>query len=291
MDQDPIFSNFRLPAHEVRGAAPAGMRRARAAAGQRPAPSAARRAGACARAAAPPPAARPLHPMSDTPPILMPLSLCCLLFPVPQPGYPGGIFAPFVPGNLEELKVKEIKNGALARLGSRLALVLPTAWRDLGEATDRCAASGGSGADAPAPCPLPPAPCPPAGRLAMLAFIGFTMGAQVTGLNPIAALKQHLANPLGTTIFSKAVVVPGQAVVPPCMIPETVEFQVRRPGCAESGVGCRLRRWLRRCWPAASRAARGRLRRQRWRQSAPTHACCRPHSCRPPLQGITIPAG
>lgn len=31
--------------------------------------------------------------------------------PAHEPGYPGGIFAPFVPGSLEELKVKEIKNG------------------------------------------------------------------------------------------------------------------------------------------------------------------------------------
>ena len=28
-----------------------------------------------------------------------------------QVGYPGGVFAPFVPGDLAELKVKEIKNG------------------------------------------------------------------------------------------------------------------------------------------------------------------------------------
>lgn len=99
----------------------------------------------------------------------------------------------------------------------------------------------------------------------------------MTGLNPLAALSQHLADPLGTTIFSKAspatciwpgwfaralilsgagqksaaagashlschpwtalnmpwappsclqaVVVPGQAIVPPCAIPETVTFQ------------------------------------------------------------------
>lgn len=31
----------------------------------------------------------------------------------------------------------------------------------------------------------------------MLAFIGFTMAAQVTGKNPLAALREHLDNPLG----------------------------------------------------------------------------------------------
>lgn len=33
-----------------------------------------------------------------------------------QPGYPGGIFAPFVPGDIEELKLKELKNGRLSML-------------------------------------------------------------------------------------------------------------------------------------------------------------------------------
>ena len=49
--------------------------------------------------------------------------------------------------------------------------------------------------------------------------------AQVSGLSPLAALSQHLADPLATTIFSKAVVIPGQAVVPACAIPATQAFQ------------------------------------------------------------------
>lgn len=45
---------------------------------------------------------------------------------------------------------------------------------------------------------------------------------------PQAALQEHLADPMGTTIFSKAAVIPGQAIAPPCKIAPSVQFQGER---------------------------------------------------------------
>ena len=49
---------------------------------------------------------------------------------------------------------------------------------------------------------------------------------QVTGKGPIANWKDHLADPMNTHMFAKAVVLPtGEAAHLACAIPETATFQ------------------------------------------------------------------
>ncbi len=50
----------------------------------------------------------------------------------------------------------------------------------------------------------------------MLAFVGFVMAAQVTGLGPLAALRQHLSDPISAPPLA-ALAAPDQAdSVPAC---------------------------------------------------------------------------
>lgn len=62
------------------------------------------------------------------------------------------------------------------------------------------------------------------GRLAMLAFIGNIMAAQVTGKGPIENWQEHVASPWTTTIFNKALVAPGIDIQPACMIPVVTSY-------------------------------------------------------------------
>merc|ERR1712099_7885 len=83
------------------------------------------------------------------------------------------VYSHLFPGDLEDLKVKELKNG----------------------------------------------------RLAMLAFVGIIMSAQVSGKNPIANVKDHIASPMTTNIFAKAAIIPGTVLGPICVIESTHLFQ------------------------------------------------------------------
>lgn len=65
------------------------------------------------------------------------------------------------------------------------------------------------------------------GRLAMVAFAGFTIQAQALGEGPVESLKQHLSNPggsniltnLGKCVLPDSVVASGVVIPTPCLWP------------------------------------------------------------------------
>jgi len=64
-------------------------------------------------------------------------------------------------------------------------------------------------------------------RLGMLAWVGIVVQAQATGINPVAALKIHLADPFNTTVFNAVLAQGGWFHFSGvgCAIPPTTEFQ------------------------------------------------------------------
>ncbi len=54
------------------------------------------------------------------------------------------------------------------------------------------------------------------GRLAMIAFAGFTLQAQATGKGPIASLFAHLADPFGSNFSTN---------IGHCVVPSSVDVQ------------------------------------------------------------------
>lgn len=63
------------------------------------------------------------------------------------------------------------------------------------------------------------------GRLAMLAFLGFVVQAQSTGLGPIACWKLHLSSPYTTTIVNYGLYTPSTTISPGCKIDPITVFE------------------------------------------------------------------
>ena len=59
----------------------------------------------------------------------------------------------------------------------------------------------------------------------MLAFAGMIMAGQVTGKGPLANLGEHLASPMTTNMFAKAIVSPAGGAQLHCAIPAITSFQ------------------------------------------------------------------
>lgn len=62
------------------------------------------------------------------------------------------------------------------------------------------------------------------GRLAMLAYLGFIVQAQVLGKGPIACLSEHLASPWANTIISRSLITPTTVISPGCAIPPVTHY-------------------------------------------------------------------
>lgn len=56
----------------------------------------------------------------------------------------------------------------------------------------------------------------PTARLAMVAFVGFTLQAQATGKGPLACLVEHLSSPFSSNITSN---------IGTCVLPKSVNVQ------------------------------------------------------------------
>lgn len=127
----------------------------------------------------------------------------------------------FDPANMNsaEAKLKEIKNGESP---DSATLCLTAALLALACRSQFTLQMQGAGArtTSDAPPPLTPSSC--AGRLAMIAFLGFTSQAAVRGLGPIECLQLHLSAPGANNIFTSQVGTEATAAVVALSIAPTI---------------------------------------------------------------------